>query len=289
MIRSEKCDVLIKILGQSLTHCQRENMGKPFDIDAQSALSANDYGVMTEFTNELGQMILNVDKVHMREYVRSAYYKIAFYGVLFEELETDYERQMVLKHGPKYSALNVSVPHDRANAYATAIDSTLREMRNNAATYLNVDLTPLGELTIDNFTIDGEYFVNATPPAIAPPPPKDEPKAPTIYILPDAKSALIADLLPYVDHSQHEILQKLIENGIEPEQSVICNCEQAMLGKIFYDRVKANEKKDRKITTYKTKIAKWIYVHFARNESGSVKKLSESTILNYLSGKGFAN
>ena len=121
-----------------------------------------------------------------------------------------------------------------------------------------------------------------------PPPNTDEQKTKTIFILPDARPGLIEDLLLYVDPKQHKSLKDLINEGVEPEQAIICQCEQVRLGEIFYERVKAQATKDRQIQTEKTKIVKWICQHFMRIESGQIKSPTESVIAKYLKGRGFA-
>lgn len=110
----------------------------------------------------------------------------------------------------------------------------------------------------------------------------------TIFILPDGRPTLINSLLPYVGSEHHQSLNALINESEEPNQPITCHCEQILLGKIFYEMVSATDKRDRKIQDDKTKLAKWICQHFKREESGTVKNLSESTILNYLKGKGFS-
>ena len=100
---------------------------------------------------------------------------------------------------------------------------------------------------------------------------------------------LIADLKQYVDPKlRHDSLEALIDKGTEPKHPIICSCKQNRLGKIFYERVKANEPKDRQIQDPKRIICDWICENFVRNEAGKEKKLSNPTILNALSNKGLA-
>lgn len=111
---------------------------------------------------------------------------------------------------------------------------------------------------------------------------------PSIHILGDARATLIDLIQPYVDPTQHNDLSRLVNYGTSPQQPILCACEQVRLGEIFYDAVKSKEKKDRAIQSYKTVLARWLYLHFRLNKSGGAELLSKSTLLNYLSGKGFA-
>ncbi|GAB3554877.1 hypothetical protein [Spirosoma fluminis] len=110
----------------------------------------------------------------------------------------------------------------------------------------------------------------------------------TILIKKEARLKLINEILPYVNEAQHINLKSLIDEGKSPSEPIICDCEQVRLGEIFYERVKAKQKQERQIEADKTQLARWIHDNFRRIESGTIKKLSESTLLNHLKGKGFA-
>jgi hypothetical protein len=102
-----------------------------------------------------------------------------------------------------------------------------------------------------------------------------------IFVRQDARTYLIDELVPYVDKNDLEGLSDLI-NGKVVDLPITVNCNQNVLGRIFY---KAHE--SRCIPDFKVSLARWICLRFQRKTDGQIYKLTYSTMLNHLKGVGF--
>ncbi|MFD2573438.1 hypothetical protein ACFSUS_22550 [Spirosoma soli] len=109
----------------------------------------------------------------------------------------------------------------------------------------------------------------------------------SVFVIKSGRLSLLNQLLIYVEEERQDELASLID-GNPIDVPIGLNCQQVILGEIFYNQVKHPDKTDRLIQSDKTKLAKWICQNFRRVENGTVKEFSEPTILNYLKGKGFA-
>lgn len=109
----------------------------------------------------------------------------------------------------------------------------------------------------------------------------------TINILFNARPGLIDALLPFIESEQHQSLKDLINNQSKPAEPIICQCEQVIIGRIFYPLIQAKDKTNRQIQDDKTKIAKWICEYFRYRDSGLIKEFSYQKILKYLTTKRF--
>lgn len=107
------------------------------------------------------------------------------------------------------------------------------------------------------------------------------------YIKSDAQEILMSSLSPYVEPEQHKSLSLLVKDSQKQSSPILCNCKQVVLMKIFYDLLFDNSEKDWQINCSKRDLSIWICSNFLITEEGKYKTPTYSTVLRYLSGKGF--